>query len=67
MRATRKYDETNTAERIAIDTPALMQTLSCGRATATQIGEAAGAKITIGRRVLWNTAKIREYLSRAER
>ena len=36
--------------------------LFTGIKTATEIGTAAGAKIYVGRRVLWNVAKIRKYL-----
>jgi len=31
-------------------------------ATAVKIGEAAGAKIQIGKRVLWNIGKVKKYL-----
>ena len=36
--------------------------LSCGRATARKIGEQAGAKIVIGRRVLYSIEKVKNYL-----
>lgn len=36
--------------------------LSCGRVSAVEIGTAAGAKIMVGRRVLWNVGKIQKYL-----
>lgn len=36
--------------------------LSCGRATARKIGEQAGAKIVIGRRVLYSIEKVKKYL-----
>lgn len=51
-------DETMTA-----DTLHLMEMLQVGRATAVQIGTEAEARIQIGRRVLWNVEKIREYLN----
>ena len=41
-----------TEQPIAVDIEGLSAMLSCGRATARKIGEQAGAKIVIGRRVL---------------
>ena len=50
-------------DRGAITSDELQQFLGCGRKTATEIGAAAGARIQIGtRRVLWNVARIQEYL-----
>lgn len=46
-----------------ITTEELMGALSCGRTAALQIGEAAGAKIKVGRRVLWIVGRIDEYLA----
>ena len=40
--------------------------LSCGHATARKIGEQAGAKIVIGRRVLYSVEKVKNYLSYLE-
>ena len=40
----------------------LPEKLGCGICTARKIGEAAGAKIVIGKRVLWNASKIQAYL-----
>lgn len=50
------------SERISSNTKTLAEILDCGRATAVKIGEAAGAKIQIGKRVLWNVKKIQDYL-----
>ena len=47
---------------LAVSTERLQCLLSAGRATAVRIGTAAGAKITVGRRVLWNVLKIQKYL-----
>ena len=33
-----------------------------GRYTAVKIGTAAGARVQIGSRVLWNTKKLKEYI-----
>lgn len=46
----------------AVDTAQLQGMLNSGRKTAVEIGTAAGAKIKIGRRVLWNVRKVQEYL-----
>ena len=60
MRKTTQFG--TSPKSLTVDTPRLMELLQCGRATAVQIGNEAEAKITIGRRVLWNISKIREYL-----
>lgn len=48
---------------IAVNTSTLMEMLNCGRFTAVKIGSNAGAKICIGRRVLWNMKLIQQYLN----
>ena len=48
---------------LAVDTMTLAQMLSCGRATAVKVGTAAGARIEIGRRVLWSVAKVNAHLA----
>jgi hypothetical protein len=45
-----------------VDTIGLQSMLSCGRVSAVEIGTAAGARITVGRRVLWNVGKVQQYL-----
>lgn len=62
MRKTTSFSTND--ETLTVDTPHLMEMLEVGRATAVQIGTEAEARIQIGRRVLWNVEKIREYLSR---
>ena len=52
-----------TSNRLTANTETLSEYLDCGRATAVKIGEAAGAKIQIGKRVLWNISKIQAYLN----
>lgn len=47
---------------LTVDTAGLMQLMHAGIKTATEIGVAAGAKIYVGRRVLWNVSKIKKYL-----
>ena len=49
---------------IAVSTESLAEMLDCGKVTAKKVGEAAKAKITIGRRVLWNTEKIKAYINK---
>ena len=48
---------------LSVDTGGLQTILSCGRSTAVQIGTDAGAKVIVGKRVLWNVAKVQEYLN----
>ena len=47
---------------LAVSTEGLQCLLSAGRATAVEIGTAAGARVSVGRRVLWNVSKIQKYL-----
>ena len=47
---------------LTVDTAGLQSLLSAGYPTAVEIGMATGAKITVGRRVLWNVSKIQKYL-----
>ena len=51
-----------TEQPIAVDIEGLSARLSCGRASARKIGEQAGAKIVIGRRVLYSIEKVKKYL-----
>lgn len=63
MRATTQFPEAMKRERIAVNTKELQAILGCGRKTAVDIGEQAGAKIQIGRRVLWNPIVVKEYIA----
>lgn len=58
----RKMKERKTDHPITVDIETLAGMLSCGQATAKQIGEAANAKIVIGRRILYSVSKIKEYI-----
>lgn len=59
----RKTNETIVScNSLAVDTAGLQELLNAGIKTATEIGVAAGAKIYVGRRVLWNVSKIKKYL-----
>lgn len=50
-------------EKILVTTEELKSLLSCGRVSALKIGNVAKARVDVGRRVLWNTDKIRQYLA----
>lgn len=58
----RKKTNANCTTKKTMDTMELKDFLSCGRVTAVRIGTDAGAKITIGHRVLWNVDKVKRYL-----
>ena len=49
---------------VSVNSKELQEMLGCGRMVARRIGEAAGAKVQVGQRVLWNVEKVREYLAR---
>lgn len=61
MRKTTKYSS-SVSGSITVSTETLAEMLDCGKVTAVKIGNAANARIQIGRRILWNTAKIKQYL-----
>lgn len=63
VRTTKKFENGESQEKIAVTTEELQAMLSCGRHSAVQIGEAAEARIQIGKRVLWNVQKVREYIN----
>lgn len=52
---------------VAVNTDGLKEVLGCGYQTAVMIGNNAGAKITIGKRVIWNIKTIQEYLDKLEK
>lgn len=62
MRKTTKTNEALPFGKSAVDTNELQKMLSCGRATAVQIGTNASARIQIGKRVLWNVRRVNAYL-----
>lgn len=51
---------------ITVDIEKLSALLSCGHSTARKIGEQAGARIVIGRRVLYSVEKVQKYLTYLE-
>ena len=63
MNATKQFSDLDTHSKIAITTDELQAMLSCGRHSAMQIGEAAEARVQIGKRVFWNVKKVEEYIN----
>ena len=64
MRVTKKFDDQQGIEKLTITTDRLQAMLGCGRKSAVQIGDLAGARIQLGKRVLWNVSKVRDYVNR---
>lgn len=52
----------DTTEPLTVDIEKLSAMLSCGHATARKIGEQAGARVVLGRRVLYSVEKVRRYI-----
>ena len=52
-------------DRLTLNKKSLAEYLDCGLATAEKIGELSGAKITIGKRVLYYVPKIQKYIEAA--
>lgn len=57
-----KTAKTTVNQVLAVDIENLSTMLSCGHATARKIAEQAGARIEIGRRVLYAVSKVQKYL-----
>ena len=60
MNATIKSD--SLSDRVTLTSDELALVMGCGRKAAVEMGTAAGARVQIGRRVLWNVSKIQKYL-----
>ena len=58
----RRTTQREAARLLAVDIDGLAAMLSCGQATARKIGEDAGARILIGRRVLYSVDRVQRYL-----
>lgn len=54
---------TNSSESRLMDTEELRAYTSLGRNNAMKLGEQIGARVKIGRRVLWDRKKIDEYFN----
>lgn len=59
----RKTTTIETDKRITVDINGLQTMLSVGKNTAATIGEQAGAVIHVGRRKLFNVAKVEHYMN----
>ena len=59
----RKKAVVNSTSRL-MDTEELREYTKLGRNSAMKLGEEVGAKIKIGRRVLWDRTKIDRYFDR---
>ena len=53
----------NSAKRLAVSSERLAAMLDCGRGTAVKIGTEAGARIKIGKKVLFDISKVQAYLN----
>ena len=62
MRTTKTNGEARNIDKICVTTEGLQDLLDCGRVTAVLIGGQAGARIEIGKRLLWNVSKVRSYI-----
>ena len=58
----RKTNTIETENRITVSAENLAKMLDCGRATALKVGNEAGARIQIGKRVLFKMDKVEKYL-----
>lgn len=58
----RKTRTTEASNKVSVNAETLAKILDCGRPTAIKIGEAAGARIQIGKRVLYKVDRIERYL-----
>lgn len=59
MRKTKTMEVSN---KVSVNVETLAKILDCGRPTAVKIGEAAGARLQFGKRVLYKMDKIEKYL-----
>lgn len=61
MNKTTEYD-LDISKKLLITTKELQILLSCGRFSACKIGDSANARVTVGKRILWNREKIEKYI-----
>jgi hypothetical protein len=62
MRKTKESMTKDLSGRLALRTSELQSVTGCGRDTAIKIGLESGARIKVGKTVLWNVSKIQKYL-----
>lgn len=48
---------------LLVDTRTLQRITGCGRISATKLGNDAGARVRVGKRLLWNVEKIKKHIS----
>ncbi len=60
MRSTTKNN--SFCDRVTLTSDELALFMGCGRKAAVSAGMEAGARVQIGRRVLWNVKKLQKYL-----
>ena len=58
-----RTETTTVGESRLMDTEELREYTNLGRNNAMKLGEEIGAKVQIGRRVLWDRRKIDEYFN----
>jgi len=59
-----KTKKTNNLPSLTVSAESLAEMLNCGRPTAVKIGVEAGARIQIGKRVLFKVDKVNSYLDK---
>lgn len=57
-----KTNVIDTSTKITVDLPTLAGMLGVGKTTAIRVGKEAKAVIKIGRRTLYNVAKVQAYM-----
>lgn len=57
-----KTKQRQSEDLLTVDIEQLSAMLSCGHATARKIGTEAGARLVIGRRVLYSVQKVKYYI-----
>lgn len=62
MHKTTESTSANKAQ-ILVDTNDLMTLTHAGKITAIKIGDAAHARVKVGKRVLWNVSKVNRYIN----
>lgn len=61
MRKTLEHEK-KVDNKLTVTAETLADMLDCGRAAAVKVGTDAGARLKIGRRVLFKVSKVNEYL-----
>ena len=59
----RKTNDFDNVTPILVSAEGLQKLTGAGKHTAEKIAEAAGARVRIGKRVLYNTHKIEQYIN----